>query len=74
MGDRKQFLTAKSIHDVALRMDRERQGREGKKKHPSAGGYAHKIAVLSLTERGGHFGASVRHANRHGICFCADMP
>ena len=29
------------------------QTADGKKKHPSAGGYAHKIAVLGLTERGG---------------------
>jgi transposase-like protein len=27
---------------------------DGKKKHPGAGGYAHKMQVLSLTERGGH--------------------
>ncbi len=29
------------------------QTKDGKRKHPSAGGYQHKIAVLSLTERGG---------------------
>jgi len=29
------------------------QTADGKRKHPSAGGYAHKMAVLSLTERGG---------------------
>ena len=29
------------------------QKKSGKKKHAGAGGYAHKIAVLSLTERGG---------------------
>ncbi len=29
------------------------QKKSGKRKHPGAGGYAHKIAVLSLVERGG---------------------
>jgi transposase-like protein len=30
------------------------QKKSGKRKHKGAGGYAHKIAVLSLVERGGH--------------------
>lgn len=30
------------------------QKKSGKRKHPGSGGYAHKIAVLSLVERGGH--------------------
>lgn len=41
---------------------------DGKRKHPGAGGYAHKMKVLSLTERGGRIRSfKIGGASRHDI-------